>query len=218
MQKVFANSEVPKGTYICLCCGLEQVIEEKGILPPCPECDFLEYKATIIIELTQEELKKKFYECIKLLAISCYLFEKKRINEFLNVMAINLRMLLCDGENSLLPKIIENPLFHKGRFSYEDNVIHPDSLFSLEEKISLNDFLSQVAVRREGSRPVTISKIIRAQANKCGGAHIDTEIGEDFFLASSVSKYYFIVIAKYIIKLAGCDYDAIVNEFINLIK
>lgn len=218
MQKVFANSEVPKGTYICLCCGNEQIIEEKDILLPCPECDFLEYKATIIMELSEEDMKKKFYECIKLLTISCYLFEKKRINEFLNVMAINLRMLLCDGENSLLPKITENPTFHRGRFSYEDNVIHPDSLFSLEEKLSLSDFLSQVVIRREGSRPVTVGKIIRAAANKCGGAHLDPELSEDFFLASSVSKYYFIVIAKYVIKMAGFDYDNIVNEFLNSIR
>lgn len=218
MQKVFANSEVPKGTYICLCCGEEQVLTEKDILLPCPECGFLEYKATIIMELTEEEMKKKFYECIKLLAISSYLFDKKKINEFLNVMAVNLRMLLCDGENSLLPKIIENPTFHRGRFSYEDNVIHPDSLFSLEEKLPLPEFLHQVVIRREGSRPVTVGKIIKSVANKCGGAHIDPELSEDFYLASSVSKYYFVVIARYIIKMSGFDYDTIVSEFLNTLR
>lgn len=218
MQKVFANSQVPKGTYICLCCGEEQIIDEKDILLPCLECGFMEFKATIIMKLTNEEIKKKFDECIKLLAISCYLFEKRRINEFLNVMSINLRMLLCDGENSLLTKVMENPQFHKGRFSHEDNVIHPDSLFSLEEKLDLADFLSQVVVRREGSRPVTVSKMIRSVANKCGGAHIDPELSEDFYLASAVSKYYFIVISKYIIKMTGFDYDNIVNEFLNTLR
>ncbi len=215
MHKVFANSEVPKGTYICLNCGTEQVIEEKDILLSCPECGMEEYKATIIMEITPEELKKKFIECIKLLAISCYLFEKKKINEFLNVMAINLRMLLCDGENSLLPKILGEPLFHKGRISFEDNVIHPDSLFSLEEKLTLDAFLYQTVIKREGSRSVTVGKMIKAVANKCGGAHIDTELSEDFYLASSVSKYYFIVIAKYVIKMAGYDYDKIISEFLN---
>ena len=217
MQNVFANSEVPKGTYICKDCGAEQIVEEKGMLMPCLECGNEEYRATIIMELTKEELKEKFYECIKLLASSCYLFEKKKIAEFSNVMAINLRILLCDGENSLLPKIVENPMFHRGRFSYEDNVIHPDSLFSMEEKLDLQSFLNQVVIKREGSRPVTVGKIIRAAANKSGGAHIDSELSEDFYLASSVSKYYFIVMAKYVIKVAGFDYDAIVKEFINRI-
>ena len=146
------------------------------------------------------------------------IFEKKKMDEFLNVMAINLRMLLCDRENSLLPKMLENPLFHRGRFSYEDNVIHPDSLFSLEEKVSLPEFLSQVVIRRDGSRSVTVGKIIKAAANKCGGAHLDTELSEDFYLASSVSKYYFIVMAMYVIKMAGFDYNAIIEEFLNTIK
>ena len=135
-------------TRICKNCGFEQVVLEKGILTACTECGGEEYKATIIMELTEEELKAKFLECIKLLATSCYLFEKKKISEFSNVMAINLRILLCDGENALLPKIVENPMFHRGRFSYEDNVIHPDSLFSMEEKLDLLSFLNQVVIKK----------------------------------------------------------------------
>ena len=47
---------------------------------------------------------------------------------------------------------------------------------------------------------------------------IDMEIAEDFYLASSVSKYYFVNIAKYIINLCGFDYDNMVNEFLSVIR
>ncbi len=218
MQKIYAESEVPKGTYVCLCCGKEQVVTEKGILNPCPECEFPEFKATIVIELTRDELRKKLYESIKLLSIGCYLFEKKRIDEFLNVMAVNLKMLLCDGENSLLPMMNPDITFKRGKFSYDDKIIHPDDLFLFDDKLSLQDFLEQTVIRRDGSRPITISKIIRSVANKSGGLHVDTELSEDYYLAASVSKYYFIVMAKYVVKLAGYDYDTIISEFINNIK
>ncbi len=218
MQSLYANTQVPKGSYVCLNCGAQQSIEEKNVLIPCSECGFEEFKGTVIMELSFDELNTKLAECMRLLAINSYLFEKHNMTECLNVIAINLRMLLCDGENSLLPLTVDNPKFHKGVFNYDSNVIFPEDLFSSYETLSLADFLSQVVVRREGDRPVTVSKMIRAVANKCGGAHIDMEIAEDFYLASSVSKYYFVNIAKYIINLCGFDYDNMVNEFLNVIR
>lgn len=218
MQKVFAGNEVPKGTYVCLCCGKEQIVTERSVLAFCPECDFPEFKATIVMELSREDLRKKLYECVKLLSIGCYLFEKKRLDEFLNVMAVNLKMLLCDGESSLLPLLKPEVTFNRGRYSADDTVIHPDDLLYYDDKLSLDEFLSQVVVRREGSNPVTLSKIIRSVAVKSGGLHIDTELSEDYYLAASVSKYYFIVLAKYLVKLAGFDYDKIVSEFAAAVK
>lgn len=218
MQVIYANTQVPKGYYICKGCGTEQIIDEKNILMPCEECGGEEFKGTVIMELSFDEINTKFAECIRLLAINSYLFEKHNITECLNVISINLRMLLCDGENSLITKVIENPVFNKGIFSYENNVILPEDMFASVDKLSLDEFLSQVVIRREGSRPITVSKMIRAVANKCGGAHIDTEIADDFYLASSVSKYYFVNIAKYIINLAGFDYDSIVEEFLSVIR
>lgn len=218
MQSLFANTPVPKGHYICLNCGNEQIVDVKGILMPCDECGCEEFKGTVIMELSYDELNTKLAECIRLLAINSYLFEKHNIKECLNVISINLRMLLCDGESSLLPLTVDNLEFHKGIFNYESNVIFPEDLFSSYEKLSLADFLSEVVIKRPGDRPVTISKMIRAVANKCGGAHIDLEIQEDFYLASSVSKYYFVNIAKYIINLAGFDYDNIVEEFLDVIR
>ncbi len=218
MQKIYAESEVPKGTYVCLGCGKEQVVTEKGILNPCPECDFPEFKATIVMELSQDDLRKKLYESIKLMAIGCYLFEKKRIDEFINVIAVNLNILLCDGEGALLTRMKPDVTFKRGKFSYDDKIIHPDDLFTFDDKLTLNEFLNETVIKREDSRPITVSKMIRAVANKSGGLHIDTEISEDYYLSASVSKYYFIVMAKYVIKLAGYNYDHIVSEFINNIK
>ena len=218
MQSLYANAEVPKGSYICLNCGNEQIIEEKTFLMPCGECGGEEFKGTIIMELSYDELNTKLAECIRLLAVNSYLFEKHNIKECLNVISINLRMLLCDGESSLILMAVDNPMFHKGIFNYENNVILPEDMFGSDEKIPLSDFLSQIVVRREGSKPVTVSKMIRSVANKCGGAHIDMELAEDFYLASNVSKYYFVNIAKYLINMAGFDYDSIVEEFLDVIR
>ena len=218
MHCLYANTEVPKGHYICLNCGCEQILDEKGSLMPCMECGHEEFKGTIIMELSFDEINTKLAESIRLLAINSYLFEKHNIKECLNVISINLRMLICDGENSLLLFSNPEPKFHKGIFNYENQVILPEDMFASFEMLSLSDFLSEVVVRREGSKPVTVGKMIRSVANKCGGAHIDIELAEDFYLASSVSKYYFVNIAKYIVNLAGFDYDKIVEEFLSVVK
>lgn len=214
MNIIYAGCETPKGNYVCLSCGKEQVICEKGILQPCPECECPEFRATIIMELSADDLRKKLYESVKLMAIGCYLFEKKGMEEFLNVIAVNLKMLICDGESSLLIKFKPDITFKRGKLSFDGKVIHPDDLFIFDDGLTLDEFLAQEVVKRENGSSITLSKIIRAVANKSGGLRVDSELSEDYFLAASVSKYYFTVIARYVIKLAGYNYDNIVNEFI----
>ena len=216
MYEIFANNIVPKGSYVCMECGCVNEIENKTVLSPCKDCGGEKFRASVFVSLTREQLEEKFDESIRLLAESVYLFEVLKMPEFLNVISINLRLLICDGEGSLLPKIIENPKFNRSNDGFENNVLHPSKL--LENPIlplSLEDFLEQVVIKRPGSRPITIKKMIRASANKCGGAHVDTEMEDDFFISSGVSKYYFAKIAKYIIKLAGYDYEKLASEFIN---
>lgn len=215
MNNVYADNQVPKGSYICLNCGEEQNIYEKGILSVCPFCGYDEFKSTILIELTDDEIKEKFNECINLIAISSYLFERYNLTEFLNVMAINLRILLCDGEGSLLPKIIPDLKFKKGIFDSTTNLIFPENLFASQTMLSLSEFLSQVVVKRPEKKSVTIGKMIKSVANKCGGAHVDSELFEDFYLSSSVSKYYFVEISKYIVTISGFDYNEIIKNFNN---
>ena len=96
-------------------------------------------------------------------------FEKKRIDEFINVIAVNLK---------LLPLMKPDITFKRGKFSFDDKIIHPDDLFTFDDKLTLNEFLDETVIRREDSRPVTISKMIRAVANKSGGLHVDTELSE----------------------------------------
>jgi len=214
MYDIFANNIVPKGSYICVECGCMTEIDKKTVLPACKDCGGEKFRASVFVSLTKEQIKQKFEESIKLLAESVYLYEELKLTEFLNVISINLRMLICDGENSLLPKIIENPRFNSANEKYENNVLLPSKL--LENPIislSLDDFLSQVVIRRPGGKPITIKKMIRASANKCGGAHVDTEMEEDFFISSGVSKYYFVIIAKYIIKISGYDYNKLIEDF-----
>ena len=219
MYDIFANNIVPKGTYICTECGCMQEHDKKALLPACPDCGGEKFRATVYVTLTQEQIEEKFKESIKLLAEALYLFEECGLAEFLNVISINLRMLLCDGEHSLLPKVIENPKFNRAYEKYENNVLLPSKL--LENPIMplpLDEFLEQIVIKRPGGRPITVKKMIRASANKCGGAHVDTEMEEDFFISSGVSKYYFSRIAKYIINMSGMDYEEITEKLRNSIN
>ena len=182
MHEIFANNTVPKGSYVCLECGCITEIENKTVLLPCRDCGGEKFRASVYVTLTREQLFEKYDEAMKLLAKAVYMYDELRMSEFLNVISINLRMLLCDGENSLLPKMVDNPKFNRSADGFEDNVLMPSKL--LENPImpmSLEDFLNQVVIKRPGSRPITIKKMIRASANKCGGAHIDSEMEEDFF-------------------------------------
>lgn len=219
MYDIYANNIVPKGSYVCTECGCMQEIEKKSLLPACPDCGGEKFRASVFVTLTKEQLEEKFRESVRLLAEALYLYEECGLTEFINVISINLRMLICDGESSLLPQIIENPKFNRAYEKYENNVLLPDKI--LENPIMplpLDEFLEQIVIRRPGGRPITIKKMIRASANKCGGAHVDTEMEEDFFISSGISKYYFSRIAKYIINMSGMNYDEIISELKNSIN
>lgn len=219
MQDIYANNMVPKGSYICMECGCLQELTEKSLLKPCADCGGEHFRASVFVSLSDEQIKEKFRESLYLLAVSSYLYEKCGMTQFLNVIAINLRLLICDGEKSLLPKVIEDPHFNRAFEKFEGNVLPPEKL--LENPIMplpLDEFLEQVVIKRPGAKPITVKKMIRASANKFGGAHIDTEMEEDFFISAGVSKYYFIVIAKYIINMAGMDYDKMISEFKEKVK
>ena len=214
MYDIYANNIVPKGSYVCTECGCMQEIDKKSLLLACRDCGGEKFRASVFVTLTKEQVEEKFNESLKLLAQAVYLYEECNLTEYMNVISINLRMLICDGENSLLPKIKENPKFNRAYEKYENNVLLPEKL--LENPIMplpLEEFLEQIVIRRPGGRPITIKKMIRASANKCGGAHVDTEMEEDFFISSGVSKYYFVRIAKYILNMCGFDYDEIVLNF-----
>lgn len=216
MYDIYANNIVPKGSYVCTECGCMQELEKKTLLSACPDCGGEKFRASVFVTLTKEQIEEKFRESVRLLAEALYLYEECGLSEFLNVISINLRLLICDGEYSLLPKVIENPKFNRAYEKYENNVLLPEKL--LENPIMplpLDEFLEQIVIRRPGGRPITVKKMIRASANKCGGAHVDTEMEEDFFISSGVSKYYFSRIAKYIINMSGMDYDEIVSRLKN---
>ena len=214
MYEIYANNIVPKGNYVCTECGSIQEIEKKSLLPACRDCGGEKFRATVYVTLTKEQLTKKFNESLTLLSEAVYLYEECGLTEFMNVISINLRMLICDGENSLLPRIIENPKFNRAYEKYENNILLPEKL--LENPIMplpLEEFLEQIVIRRPGGRPITVKKMIRASANKCGGAHSDTEMEEEFFIYSGVSKDYFIRIAKYILNMCGFDHEKTVENF-----
>lgn len=219
MQQVFANNFVPKGRYVCLQCSKETVLDKRDYLRPCDECGYNQFRANIILEMTAEELKEKCRDVIRVLEISTYLFEEKGLKEFLNVIAINLRLLLCDGENSLLPKVYKNPRFNKPNLKYKDNVLLPKDLFFNDlEQVDMETFLDTVLAYPRNARPITVKKCIRSVANKLGGAHVDSEVESDAFLSGTLAKYYITEIAKYIIDMCEFDYNKDIREFVELMR
>ena len=219
MQQVFANNFVPKGRYICLNCSKEFVAEKRDYLRPCEECGCTQFRANIILQMSEEELKEKCRDVLRVLEIATFLFEEKGRKEFLNVMAINLRLLLCDGENSLLPKVYKNPRFDKANVKYKDHVLLPKDLFFNElEQVDLETFLNTVIAYPRNSRPITVKKCIRSVANKLGGAHVDSEMESDAFLSGTLAKYYITEIAKYVIAMCEFDYQKDIGEFLDLMR
>ncbi len=219
MPKVFANNFVPKGRYICLNCSGETVFESRDYLRPCAECGCNQFKANIVLQMSEEELRSKLQDILRVLTISTFLFEEKGHKEFLNVIAINLRLLLCDGDNALLPRVYKNPRFNKANVKYKDNVLLPKDLFFNDfEQVDLETFLDTVLAYPKNTRPITVKKCIRSVANKLGGAHVDSEMESDAFLSGTLAKYYITQIAKYVIAMCGGDYEKDIEEFLDTMR
>lgn len=235
---IFLVGDKPgNGAFKCIKCGYKQNLSQKSeILKTCLQCGGDSFEGSLIFERTLTGLKEKWDESITLLEISTFLCDVLRVESFINVVAVQLRVILCDynrgKDNSLIFKITEEPEIHPCRnnnFIYpiqnskDDKMILPDDLFDKTQTvISVSDWLSQEVIWNKNEKPITIGQLIKATAEKQGGAHIDSEMKGTDFEASILSRDYLIEIAKYIIDFSGNNYyedvktklfDKIVSKF-----
>jgi hypothetical protein len=208
--------------YTCCKCGkTQQLHNNQQVLEIC-SCGNDEFFLNIVFERSDTGNKNKLHEIIRILEISIFLCEKLNLKAFYNVIAVQLRILLCDS-NRILRSAIQKPMLHphtgerfKGTGDYE--VILYTNLFDkTKAKIKLDKWLNQEIIWSKHWEPITIREVIKAWANKNGGAHIDNKlpVREMFVINVSESNNYLLTIAKYVITdLLGCDLENDIIEYL----
>ncbi|MBQ4109468.1 MAG: hypothetical protein IJC74_01160 [Clostridia bacterium] len=213
--EIYANNMVPAGSYICLNCKKETVLHLKDYLPPCNACGGDVFALNAMIDLSEEEIKKKFTEITELMIMATYFTEEMKMDGFVPVLALNLKMLLANDAESLLPRLFPNFTFDKATPNYKNNIVMPDELFALPfEQIRIDEFLNQTVVFRGNREPITVIKMIDTVVEKQGIHAIKESMHEDEYLSASSAKFYFPVIAKHIIRKIGINYEEKIKEIL----
>ncbi|MGF9978689.1 hypothetical protein [Viridibacillus arvi] len=166
-------------------------------------------------------LQTKYDEAIKILEYSIMMVELFDVKEFNNVIAGQLRLILCDTvkkdgvktDNSLLRKIEDDPkLFRINELTEINNgssVILGEMFDYYKTMIPLDDWLKQVIyiINVQGKKQsITIFDTIRFAANKSGGAHVDESLKEKAFLVDVHAERVLCQIAKGVLKAVGKDF------------
>jgi len=211
-MKLKAGKNWGQNIYKCCQCGkTQQLMTNEDILQPC-SCGNDEFQATIVFTRSDSGNEEKLCEIIRILEVSIFLCEALKIDAFYNVIAVQLRILLCDP-NRILRSKINKPMLHphsgkrfKGTVDYE-TILHTDLFDKSKEKVKLDKWLKQEVIWSKHWEPITIREVINAWANKNGGAHIDSEIPErEMFVITVSGKDYLLTIARYVvIELLGYD-------------
>lgn len=208
-MKCKAGKNWGKNTYKCCKCGADTVLNSNEENLQMCSCGNDEFDAPIKFERSQTGFKEKLDEIIKILEVSIFLCEGLKIEAFYNVIAVQLRILLCDN-NLVLKSVLQSPMFHphSGKlFEGTDDFksILSENLFDKTKvTISLDDWLNQEIVWSRHWNSMNIREVINAWANKNGGAHVDPAIPEKAMFAIAVSgRDYLLAIARYVIELLG---------------
>lgn len=200
-----------KNSYACCKCGIIQELQtNEDILKEC-SCGNNEFDTHINFKRSNEGYKKKLDEIIRVIEVSVFLCEALKLDAFYNVLAVELRMILCDNEQIIQSKY-RSPMLHPhtGKEFNGDvdfKLILSDDLFDkTKAPISLERWLSQEIAWSKNWKAMTIREVINAWANKNGGAHVDPSIPEKAMFAIGVfGSHYLLAIAHYVIELLGYD-------------
>jgi hypothetical protein len=160
------------------------------------------------------------------------------IKEFNNVIAGQLRLLLCDtsikrigkekiiNDNSLIKKINPNPKLYPVKEFVESNEkgdsFIPDELFDYDKPmIDLKTWREQVILKIsvvDKSHEITIFDFIKETANKGGGAHVDTSLPEKSLIVDVHSERVLTYMARGF-RSVGRDFEQqSLNNLTHLIK
>lgn len=209
-----------KNYYKCSKCGATQRLEnDEDILELC-SCGNNEFDVSIEFERSDNGFKEKLDEIIRVLEVSIFLCEALKIDSFYNVIAIRLRILLCDNKR-IIRSALQKPKLHphtgdrfKGTSDFES--ILSENLFDkTKTPIPLDKWLKQEVVwSLHWEKPMTVYDVIIAWANKNGGAHVDSRVPEkEMFVIAVSGKDYLIAIARYVIGLLGYDLNNDILEY-----
>ncbi|WP_368293696.1 hypothetical protein [Dehalobacter sp. TBBPA1] len=219
-MKCKAGKNWGKNTYKCCRCGTIVILNTNDEILQCCSCGNDEFDAPIKFERSQMGFKEKLDEIVRILEVNIFLCEGLKIEAFYNVIAVQLRILLCDI-NPVISSVIQNPMFHPhtGKvFEGTDDFksILSENLFDKsKETIPLDDWLTQEIVWSRQWDSMNVKEVINAWANKNGGAHVDPVIPEKAMFAIAVSgKDYLLAIGRYVIELLGYDLN---NDLVEIV-
>lgn len=179
---------------------------------------------------------RKFEEALKIIEYSIMMVEFFELKEFNNVVAIQLRIILCDTffdkkqktviDNSLIRKINNQPKL----FPINENYIEidgkgssfiPGELFDYSKPmIELEMWLKQIIYKinlREKLHELSIKDFIKLYANKGGGAHVDSSLPEKAFIVDIHAERVLCDIARGFFRSIGRDLkENICKDFMHL--
>ncbi|WP_053220178.1 hypothetical protein [Virgibacillus senegalensis] len=188
----------------------------------------MEIRKDLIFNRSNRGTKTKYDEAMKILEYSVMMVQFFEIKEFNNVIAGQLRLILCDTsvkrkkgkgkvitDNSLIKKINPKPKLYPVKefvvFNEKGDAFIPDGLFDFEKPmIDLKEWLEQVILKitiSDKYQELTIFDFIKESANKSGGAHVDASLPEKSFIVDVHSERVLCDIAKGLFRATGRDFN-----------
>lgn len=182
----------------------------------------MERKNRLVFTRSNAAAKRKFDEAITILEYSVMLVELFGLEEFNNIIAGQLRLILCETKNtrikrekvtidqSLIKKINPNPRLYPIKDSIPmSNVITEDIFDYTKQRIELKLWRNQIIYKIdiEGKiQEIKIIDFIKETANKIGGAQAESSFPNRSIISDGHTKIMLIGIAKGLFKSIGRDY------------
>lgn len=183
----------------------------------------MEKKNRLVFTRSNAAAKRKFDEAITILEYSVMLVEFFGLQEFNNIIAGQLKLILCETKNtrikrekvtidqSLIKKINPNPRLYPIKDSNQMSNDHiTEELFDytkqrIELKLWRNQIIYKIDI--EGKKQeIKVIDFIKETANKIGGAHAESSFPNKSIISDGHTKIILIGIAKGLFKSIGRDY------------
>lgn len=185
----------------------------------------MEKKNRLVFTRSNAAAKRKFDEAITILEYSVMLVEFFGLQEFNNIIAGQLRLILCETKNtrikrekvtidqSLIKKINPNPKLYPIKDSNQMSNDHDhitEELFDytkqrIELKLWRNQIIYKIDIEGK-TQEIKVIDFIKETANKIGGAHAESSFPNKSIISDGHTKIMLIGIAKGLFKSIGRDY------------
>lgn len=228
-MKVNSGKNWGKNKYVCSTCGREQIlIDNDQVLEEC-ECGSTEFDSKVVFKRSEQGKLIKAEEMLNIISVSLFCIEVLKIDEFINVISSQLRILLIDGKEILKLKL-GNLSFHPCKLDKFDcggrisTILYSNLFDESSNMIPIDKWYKQEVAWSKDWEPIQLKMVIQAMANKDGGAHVDMSIPEEYMMAIAIlGKDYIKEIARYILMRAGRDIledskKLIIEPYNNFIK